>query len=206
MSRLITPSLIGSVDWFKKAPPSWKEKAYTDLTNTLSRIYTEPSPEIKQGMEVEHKLNSVLTEKNYSVKCSDNFRKLINKCKNSVQQKKSKKIIDIEGESFCLYGKIDYLFPKQIIDLKTTKEYKPEKYLNSWQHKIYCYNEGIEDFLYLIAEMEDGKIEQVYELPYKVTAFEEIEASICGKIIQTIRFLELDEHLYHLYNTKFCLY
>lgn len=209
MSNLITPSLISSVNWLKTCPPTWKVKAYNDLKNTLARIYMEPSPEIKRGIECERKVNEILTSRVdvSMVKCSDNFKKLLTYCNGYTQQKVTKKILTIDDEEYCLYGKIDYYKPDHIIDLKTTNEYKPSKYLNSYQHKIYCYIERITKFTYLVAEFyKSDKITKVVGLEILFDEFDLIEKEIILKIKEVISFLKLDDTLFTLYKTTFSKY
>ncbi len=210
MSRLITTSLLSSIDWFNNCPPDWKKKAFQDLSNTLARIRTNPNPAAKRGITFEKLLYDVLrSEKENTVTCSDSFKKIMNACKGGTFQKKIKKFIEIDGEEYCLYGKLDVDLPDKIIDIKTTGNYKGRNnYLKSMQHKLYCYITRKKKFEYIIAEFygDSGPILKVHIIPYEVDYWKSVEEEIIDKIREAINFLKTDEVIFELYTTKFSLY
>lgn len=174
-NKLITASLHGSIKWLKNCPPSWKEKARKDLTNTLSRIWTEPEPgsPIKRGIDFENTvyniLNSPKKDRIDELSCSENFKKVLHLCKGGFFQKKSKSFINVNGIEYCLYGKLDVDMPGAgIIDIKTTteKSFKESKYKNSLQHDIYLFNEGRMNFKYVVVifENNESRISRVKEI------------------------------------------
>jgi hypothetical protein len=209
MSKLITQDLISAVDWLRTSPPSWKIKAYEDLKNKLNRVYGEMSIEAKKGIELEDALNKSIHK--VDLKCSKEFKTLIDYVKGYTQQKKTKSFLTIDNVEYCLYGKIDYYKPDHLIDLKSTSEYKGSaKYLKTYQHLIYCYNEKIKTFNYIIAEFESKeskKIKNIYNVPFILTdSFEDLKILIENKIKDIITFLSMDDVLYNLYNTKYCMF
>ena len=210
MSRLITSSLFSSIDWHTNCPPSWKEKAIKDLRNMLARIWTTPNPAAQRGIDFEKLLYSVLRQgKEDKVNCSDEFREIMKTCKGGSFQKKTKKYIEVNENEYCLFGKIDVWFHDVIIDIKTTGNYKGEKnYLNSMQHKLYCYIEHIRNFEYVVAEFngDSGPILKVHTIPYQVNYWDKLEEEIIEKIKEAINFLKTDEEIFELYTTKYSLY
>ena len=212
MSKLITQDLISGIDWLKSCPPSWKDKAYTDLKNKLGRIWTEMPEAAKKGIELEATLNKAVNGEIIDLKASEEFKILMNIVTGYEQQKKTKSYITINDVEYCLYGKIDYYTPTHMIDLKSTSNYKSsDKYLKTFQHKIYCYNEKIKFFSYVIAEFENDnskKIKQIYDVEYSVpnNDFESLKIEIENKIKEVISFLKMDDMLWTLYNTTYSRY
>lgn len=223
MSLLITSSLIDSVAWAKTAPDSqcrddpsmsWKQKAYSDLKNTLARIWTPGNKAVERGMRVENAVYKVISDKKVdTVKCSPLFKQVLDKCNGGVFQKKTKKFLEIDGKEYCLFGKIDVYFPDKIIDLKTTTEYKGRsKYLGNIQHKLYVLNERIPRFEYVIMEFgtEDSDIIQnVHTVEYVQEDFEALKAEVVQAIKDTMSFIDqFDEpgDLKDLYLHKFNMY
>jgi len=216
---LITPSFLDAIEWCKKAPDSpckwdpsktWKEQAYFDLKNTLARIWTgDANPAIQRGMKFEATVYSLLKQ-GADVQCSEEFRFFLDKCRGGQFQGVTKSFISIGTQSYCLYGKMDCKHDKVIQDIKTTQDYKgQQKYLGNTQHKIYCVNEGIPDFEYLVAEFKDEsslKIVRTHCVEYHATDLKVVEEEIKAKIVDAMAFLDLFQEpgdLKELYLTKY---
>ena len=210
MSRLITTSLLGSIDWYNNCPESWKERALKDLTNTLSRIYTKPNVKAKRGMDFEKLLYNVLEmDKEEKMISSDFFRTIARTCKGGIFQKKIKRFIEIDEEEYCLFGKVDVWFPNIIKDIKTTGNYKGrDSYLKGFQHKLYCYIEHISLFEYIIAIFKDDKIsiDELRIIAYEVENWDELEKEVINKIKEVVTFLKETHNFLDLYLEKFSLY
>jgi len=213
MSRLITGSLFGSISWAKNSPPHWRERAYQSLEDMLARVWNDPNEAAQRGMDFEKTAYSILGSKANNIEalsCSDHFKKILNLCKGGQFQKKTKSFIEIAGEEYCLYGKIDVWFEKLIIDIKTTGNYKGrDNYLKSMQHKIYCYCEGISDFQYVIAEFTDSSgntIKEVHIVDYHIDNPKDLKEEITDEIINALTFLEADPKLMDLFLTKYSMY
>lgn len=212
MSKLITASLIGSVEWLQNCPSSWKEKAYNDLFNQLSRIWPKETPHyIQRGFDLENKVQQIVESGTVeTIKSSEHFSKLLNHCVGGKFQKTTKSFMTINNEEYCLYGKIDVWFPETIKDIKNTQSYKESSYKKSAQHMIYCHNEQIKDFVYLVADFNDKDkevknkaIQELYEVPIHIDDFEVLENELRDRIKKTIDFIYADEDLAKLYETKF---
>lgn len=218
MAKLITTSLIGSIEWLQKCPKDWKERAFKGLRDMLAREPWEPTPAIKRGLHFENTVNMALQieDDKFIDTTSNEFQKVCELCgKDSLQQKKTKSFIEVEGDEYCLYGKIDFFKPGLVTDLKTTGDYKGKShYLSTSQHLIYCYNEGVPNFKYVVAEFmpdnADGtvsmKIRDVYEIDYVAPERAELKKQVLERCTTAIQTLKCDEELWELYNTKFCLF
>lgn len=222
MSRLITPSIIGAVEWLKAAPDhwneekqvNWKAQARIDLENQLGRVPWSEADSKKPSLLLGHKFEDTVrayAQKEQVDGGSDHFRWFVEKCKGGQWQRKTKRIITLSGVEYCLYGKIDVWFPDRIVDLKTTRRFKgSESYLSSFQHTMYCFCENIMDFEYLIAEFEDKdenpRILEHHEVRYhakdRVTLREKVERTVEA----FAEFIGSDPKLFELYTTKFSLY
>jgi hypothetical protein len=121
---LITSSLVDSYDWLKNSPPSWKERAMTGFMNTLNRAPWTPDKKIMRGIEFENKVYEYARRAEVPQSTSTEFKEMVNEARGAIIQKKIKKIVTINGQSFCLYGKTDCSFPNIIKDVKTTASFK----------------------------------------------------------------------------------
>ncbi len=210
MSKLITASLVSAIDWLTSCPSSWKAKAKEDLTNQLSRIWIEPPADspLRLGQDFEKKVYQQADNKLIIKVGSENFQWFVEQCRGGVFQKKCRKIIEVDSEEYCLYGKIDVWFPGVLKDIKTTSNYKGrEAYEKSFQHVLYMYVEHIERFEYLIAEFQKGskQIAEKHHIIIEVPDTEPLREIIDNTIRKVMGSIE-SSGLMELYKTKFCLY
>ncbi len=217
-AHLVTSSLISSVKWAIKAPDSiikdekggngkttWKEKAFTDLSNTLNRVRTPFSKEAQQGVDFEKAVYKAVNPKG-----SDYFQKVCNEVKGFSFQQKVGKEIFINNLRCYLYGKFDAINKelKYIKDIKTTGKYKFNKYLDTIQHKLYCYIAGEEYnlFDYVIVEWEEyPKIKEVHIERFRVHDRQRLERELFVEIEDCFEAIK-DFGLWEAYRTKYCLY
>jgi len=209
MEKLITPSLLSGIEFLRDCPPSWKGNAFQSLKATLSRKYKEPTRQIKRGIDFENSIYKTLSTmdsvdfKNYS----SEYQQFLNDCCGGVFQKTTKKIIEIKGTKYLLYGKIDVWFPGLIIDIKTTENFTgDDKYLKTSQHEIYCFCEGIPTFLYKVAvfENEGNKIKEVRNIFYFCADFSALEIKIKERIKQDLLYLQAFPDLFDFYENVYC--
>lgn len=126
MSRLVTASLIGSINWYKNCYPTQKQKAAKDLRNMLARIATPASPALLLGIKFENAVCKATALKPEEVAGNDHFKWIVEETRGGQFQRKTTSMLNIDGYDYCLYGKIDAWFPDIIKDIKTTSNYKGE--------------------------------------------------------------------------------
>ena len=205
MSRLITPSLIGSISWFKSCPLSWKAKAALDLKNQLARIRTPPSVACDLGIRFENAVVKATALKPDEVKGSEHFKWVVEEGRGGQFQRKTSVMLDIDGFEYCLYGKIDAWFPDIIKDFKTTSNYKgADNYLKSFQHKMYLYNEKMTKFRYVVAVFnDDQKIIDHHAVDVELNNRLALEQEIVSTIKEAVAFISSNTELFTLYTTVF---
>jgi len=211
MSILVTPSLFGSVDFYSSTSGYWHEKAAKDLDGMLNRNQEwNPSFHVDRGIRFEKALEFECSKP--QPRGTKLFNEIVQRCHNGVWQKKTKKIIEHEGEEYCLYGKIDVWFFNEIIDVKTTdvgKTYDDyrAKYLTSMQHHMYCFTEGIDKFTYIVAlfKKDTQELHSVIELQHESTIQEE-EKHIRKKLDQLLNFFSMEPELNKAWREKYSLY
>ncbi len=218
MSRLITTSLQGSINWYKICPPSWKARAYKDLKNMLERVWGEPAEAAKLGIEFEKYLYRAI-ELSASRDCSGSkkFQEIVNRYKDKDLeiQKKIKRFITLDDIEYCLYGKLDIYGKRDaytdnfIEDIKTTSKLMDNyssKYLKNFQHHLYCYITEVPVFKYFVVVFNNKQIHSTQEIEYKVTSFENERKIIEDEIKKIFAFFSYNPELEQLYDEKYCLY
>jgi len=213
MSKLITTSLIGSIDWLKNCPNSWKQKAYGSLKNMLNRVWSTPGLAAQRGIDFENHVYRILSlDANIEmVDCSEKFMEVLRNCEGGKFQQKNKSFITVDGIEYCLYGKEDVTFPDRIIDIKTTSKYKEHKYKNSFQHKIYLHNTKKKHFIYIVVIFPDVDSNEIQEIKYIEIVIDtlqlaEYKIDIINKIKEIKKFFDDMPELCKLYNTKYSRY
>lgn len=209
MAKLITTSLIGAIEFYQTCPAHWKKDALKGLSNQLNRVKWEPTPAIQNGFDFEkrveldsHKMKHM---QSFELIGTDNYKSIVNKVFKGQFQRVTKKIVNIDGVEYCLYGRIDVYFPNKIVDLKTTGSYKKDKYLKTTQHLMYCYSENTNTFQYIIAEWDlYPTIKAVHIENYEMESREKTKEILFNRIRSAISFINKDERLKKAYNTTFC--
>ena len=93
-----------------------------------------------------------------------------------------------------------------MIDIKTTANFKREKYINSMQHKIYCYGMNEHHFSYLVIEWLDYPIiKEVHKVNIILEDLDNTRLEIFNKVIDCFSILK-DLNLWETYREKYCLY
>lgn len=219
-SCLITTGLINAITWFRTAPPvvikpekggdgktTWKEKAEMELLALLGREKRDFPEAAQQGVNFEKQIYKYAnTPEKIPTESSEYFIKVCKEVQGYAFYKKGGKKIEVDGHKCYVYGKYDAIKLPKIKDIKTTKEYKLNKYLETVQHILYCYISGATSFEYVIAEWDEyPKIKNVYKESYEVMDQEELEKEVFSLVKDTIDFLK-DYQWFDLYKEKFCLY
>lgn len=222
---MMTPTLWNSIDWLHKCPPSWRDRAYKSLSDTLNREWNSNAA-VERGMAFENALINAPYEggkigKWFITENLDaDFRKyyeLIHKSGNSFQEKARAEIV-VGDRIFFFYGRIDVWIPEPedmpIIDIKTTAKYKGEsQYLSGWQHKVYCFCKKRKDFKFLSYEFDDsgvdagqGPLVAIHDIEWSCESFDALEKEIQQKTNEVVDFLRSDSKLKQAYMRIFNRY
>lgn len=210
MKLLVTSSLLDSFSWFMEAPPSWKDRAKTDLWNAVNRVYTPMDEAVRRGMDFEAYVCAVLDDSRevFVARHGELLGPFWDHCHGGKRQVPVRREITVNSQDFTLYGKADVLFPDRIVDIKTTGSWKgAAKYLSRAQHLVYIAATGTEKFLYLVAVgAPDGKHSWVPSEVVEVDASMKVEhalSSLERKIGQWMDFLSTEPELKVSYEKTF---
>jgi len=145
---------------------------------------------------------------------SEHFINVCKACNGGEFQKVTKSILVVNGDKYNFWGKMDVWFEDLIIDIKTTGKYKRSKYVESVQHMIYCHNEQIANFRYLVAVWgKENKVDAMHPIDVHIDDFGKLEEDLVNRVANVISFLK--EHrvsdtlttqygtLYDVYENKF---
>lgn len=203
-NKLITPSLLNSFNWLNKCPHSWREKALEDLTNLLNRAPFKPNKYFVRGNKYENQVRSICRgiSPNDVMSTAVEMAEL---CKGGKWQEKIRAFIYIDDVPFCISGRIDVLFPDEIIDIKTTTTFKgDESYLSTSQHILYLFSAihkkmPQRQFKYLVTDFE-----QIHEVPFEVGDPALLRVEVWRMINEFLDYLNKHKDLLEAYETKFC--
>lgn len=203
-AKLITPSLLNSYAWYNNCPPGWKEKALHDLRSYLNRAPFVQNDFMKIGEEYENQVRKLTM----GLKVQDPMptaKQMAEKVAGGNWQVKLKGYISIDSQKYCLYGRIDVLKKGEIVDIKTTQEYKgEEKYLSTTQHIIYLYNAHSRHwkhniFKYLVSDFKD-----IHEVKFEVEDWDLLKIEAHRIVSEFVDFLNKNPELKDAYDNKFC--
>jgi len=168
---LITQSLLSAWRWSLIL-----ETGYDDFLKTLRREPIQPNKAMLDGIRFENCLNAVLdgAEIEPTHEWYKPIMELYPTLYGAQQQASPSKDIVVDGISFVLYGKLDFLKAGVIYDTKYSKTYRVGKYIGSPQHPMYfALVPEAREFQYKIC---DGKY--IYTETYRPDEVEPIERTI----------------------------
>lgn len=169
MEYLIAPTLLNSFDFYRNARGNWIQKALEDIESTIKRKHKEFPPYVAQGQKFEDAVYKFVRKGVYDAG-SPVFNAVCERVKGGVFQAKTKFKFDADGKQFVMFGKIDVLLPHEIVDIKTTINYRGEaKYRDGWQGPLYCLSAKKSHLTYVVVEWESDQIYKpvnMYEVPY----------------------------------------
>ena len=168
---LITQSLLSSWQYVFKS-----EDGYEDFLKTLRKEPKQQTMAMLEGIRFENCLNAVLN--GATIEPTHEWYRPIMELypilQGAQQQVAVSKDVVIDGVSFVLYGKLDFLKSGIIYDTKYSKTYEVGKYLDSPQHPMYLeLVTEAREFQYLIC---DGTY--IYTETYRPGELEPIEQII----------------------------
>ena len=206
---LITPTLINSYQYYIDDEFKSPADSRADFLKTLSKQKFDPTEAMQKGIDFENKIfeldkmlkadwddiaiNCIFSQETKEYKdCLKNIATIV---KNGLWQETCKKELQVDGQEFLLYGKMDVIKKDTIYDIKYTSNYELGKFLNSAQHLIYLYCTGLPKFKYLISNGKDFWIEDYFNNV-------NIENEIKSKINDFLSYLENDNEAKNLFETK----
>ena len=116
-----------------------------------------------------------------------------------------KSTIEIDGVLYMIYGKVDVLRKGEIVDIKTTQNFKnPDYYLEGHQHLFYLWcakklKWKHEKFVYLVTDFKE-----IHEVEFEVGDWDLFNMEVHKRLTDFIGFLKDHPDLEKAYNTKFC--
>jgi len=156
----------------------------------------------QRGMSFE---DAVCAATKQEPKGTEHFRAIVEECRGGEFQRVTKTFLTIDGQEYCLYGKIDVYFPTILKDIKTTGNYKgADHYTDTFQHVLYCFNEQVPDFRYLVAEF-DGETDKLVNHHFVDAKLDlsMLEEEVVSTVRSFIGFLMAHRELFELYTTTF---
>lgn len=155
---LVTQSLLSAWLYIDEAYDECKETAYNDFLRTLHRTQTAETKAIKRGREFENRIREYTLGKEKSY--SKEEKEIGERMKGAQYQVSVSKYMKLDGYTFNLYGKADFMKEGIIYDLKRVSNYDVGKYLNSPQHPLYleCVPKA-KRFEYIIFDGSDISVE-----------------------------------------------
>ena len=213
----MTQNLIESVRWYMEAPMSvikperggdgtktWKQKAWSDLEDMLLRKPSEFGIAAQHGVNFEKKIYEFAN--NETRAGSKEFNEICDSVKGMRYFHKEGKTFKINELECYIYAKYDAILLPKIIDLKTTAKYKKGKYLNSVQHKLYCFVSEAEEFEYIIGEWDEyPKLKAVHREVYRVQNKDLLKTEVEMMILDCFDNL-MNLNLWEKYRDTYCLY
>lgn len=167
MKYLITPTLLNSWLYYLSSGEEWEDSAREGFVKTLRKDKIEQTEAMLAGIEFEDAIRGVTEGRKvdatkYSEEYIDCVNEIAEKVRGGAWQVKVSKEIEISGDVYLLYGRVDVLKGPTAYDIKWTGKYETGKYKDSAQHPLYldCL-ETVPRFVYLPS---DGKT--VYEEAY----------------------------------------
>ncbi len=152
------------------------------IENRQSESMVMSSTENEGFITVKYKENVFLFPLALCVEFRDYF-------KGAITQHRASATIETKYGDVELYGIVDELMPDKIHDIKTTSKYNVGKYRKGWQHIVYPYCIGINDFEYTITNFKETFTECYTFVPERDV---ERLRSHCEAFIE---FLALNEEL-----------
>lgn len=202
MALLIAPTLLNSYNWLRKCPPSWKDRAYQDIMNTLNRAPFKPNEAMQRGNDFEDAVYRHANTDLDMLEASENFKKVCRRVRGYTYQKRLKLFFDVDDKQYCCFGRADCYSKEEIVDIKTTASFKGNsQYLSGWQHLFYTGIAGVPRFTYLVAEWaDDMSIKDVHEVPYVMETKEKTFALIADGIREFMDYISHDDEMYKAYH------
>ena len=146
----MTASLLQSYDYYLKVPTA---QSLLKLKNTLTQEFTGSVATVRGERYEDYVDKKLLLNQNFD----RDFEQEAFACLRGSTQQDWLKPLNIVTKygTFTYKGRLDFLQPDCIYDLKTTKHFKADDYHIKWQHSIYALAMNKKRFVYIIAVFND---------------------------------------------------
>lgn len=209
----ISPTLIDKWDFYNNAPLNWQQTAWEGLLATIQKQPFVTTPAIERGFMIENILEKLCKKQPLTAQEREFATPLVLQQAEALSlqhvqwQQWTAAVIECSNATIKLQGKIDCLCPDKIIDIKTTLNYKPQKYENGWQRPFYCYMQQVPVFEFIVFIWDAAarnEITDVKTLRYEYTDQEmaALPLRLSTKIDAFIGWLQLMQ-LWETYQTNF---
>lgn len=150
--NLITPSLLNSWLYYMDSPVEYEETARQSFLDALNKVKYPQTEAQLAGIKFEEHVRGIRDwgedEDPYYVEAVLEARDIV---KNGVWGMSCKRQIDVDGESYLLYGRPDVVRGPTGFDIKLTGHYSYGKYSRNTQHSCYMYClDALWDFQYVV--------------------------------------------------------
>lgn len=155
---LMTHSLLSSWLYAMKSSPyedaTTERDPYAEFLQVLRREPTPTTEAMQNGIDFEDLVTAIVKNDAEGMKRNpkwfDAAYEVAQYVSGGVHQYRARKIIDVAGMTFVLYGRLDAMKAGTIFDIKFTKNYDVGKYFDSTQHPTYMeIVPEAENFMYL---------------------------------------------------------
>ncbi len=141
MTHSITPSLLGSWEWYLNAEGDWEESAEADFLASLRREKFPPTKAMQDGIDFENRVEAVCKGVPVSFLEGEDYERCVREVATMVAggtwQVNTAKTITVNGVTFWLHGRMDVLRGPWIYDLKYSKSFDMGKYREAPQTLTY---------------------------------------------------------------------
>lgn len=141
MSYSITPSLLGSWEWYLNAEGDREESAEAEFLASLRKEKVAPNEDMQAGIDFENRVEAVCMGKPVSFLEGPGYERCVREVADMVAggtwQVNTSQTITVNGVTFWLHGRMDVLKGPWIYDLKFSKTFDVGKYRDAPQTLAY---------------------------------------------------------------------
>lgn len=157
---LMTHSLLSSWLYAMKSSPyedaTSERDSYAEFLQVLRREPTPTTEAMQNGIDFEDLVTAIVNNDEDGMrenpKWFDAAYEVAQIVRGGVLQYRARKIVEVAGMTFVLYGRLDCLKAGTVIDIKFTKNYDVGKFVDSTQHPTYMeIVPEADDFLYVVS-------------------------------------------------------
>ena len=141
MTYSITPTLLGSWEWYLSAEGDSEDSAEAEFIASLRREKSPPNEAMQKGIDFENRVEAVCIGKSVSFLEGEDYERCVKEVASMVAggtwQVNTAKTITVNSVTFWLHGRMDVLRGPWIYDLKFSKSFDMGKYRDAPQTLAY---------------------------------------------------------------------